>query len=88
MVGIIGITMLADMIEVGSFIGLAAMTGSELTIKDAGVKHLGLIPDVFRKLGIQFDIRNDDIPSGPLPIVSRECPSKDTLPSAFQADFR
>lgn len=54
-------TLLPDMIEVGSFIGLAAMTQSELTIKGAGVEHLGLIPDVFRRLGIQLIIRGDDI---------------------------
>ena len=54
-------TMLPDMIEVGSFIGLAAMTQSELTIKGAGVKHLGLIPDVFKRLGIQLELRGDDI---------------------------
>lgn len=52
---------LPDMIEVGSFIGLAAMTGSEITIPDAGVQHLGIIPGSFRKLGIQLEIRNDDI---------------------------
>ena len=54
-------TLLADMIEVGSFIGLAAMTGSELTIKNAGIAQLGMIPDVFRKLGIQMEYRGDDI---------------------------
>lgn len=54
-------TLLADMIEVGSFIGMAAMTGSEITIKNAGIKQLGIIPDVFRKLGIQMDYRGDDI---------------------------
>ncbi len=53
--------MLADMIEVGSFIGLAAMTQSEITIRNAGVKHLGNIPDTFRKLGIQLQIQGDDI---------------------------
>lgn len=53
--------LLSDMIEVGSFIGLAAMTGSEITIKDAGVRHLGLIPDVFAKLGIRMELRGDDI---------------------------
>ena len=52
---------LPDMIEVGSFIGLAAMTGSEITIPHAGVSHLGLIPDSFRKLGIQLEIKDDDI---------------------------
>ena len=54
-------TMLPDMIEVGSFIGLAAMTQSELTIKNAGIAHLGMIPDKFRQLGIQLEFRNDDI---------------------------
>lgn len=54
-------TMLPDMIEIGSFIGLAAMTQSEITIKNAGVEHLGIIPETFRKLGIQLDIKGDDI---------------------------
>ena len=53
--------MLPDMIEVGSFIGLAAMTGSEITIKDCQIPQLGLIPDTFRKLGIQLEFRGDDI---------------------------
>jgi UDP-N-acetylglucosamine 1-carboxyvinyltransferase len=53
--------LLPDMIEVGSFIGLAAMTASDITIKNAGVKHLGLIPDTFRKLGIKLIIKGDDI---------------------------
>jgi UDP-N-acetylglucosamine 1-carboxyvinyltransferase len=52
---------LPDMIEVGSFIGLAAMTGSALNIRGAGVEHLGMIPDKFRQLGIAFDIVGDDI---------------------------
>ncbi len=52
---------LPDMIEVGSFIGLAAMTGSELTIKNVGYEHLGIIPDSFRKLGIILEQQNDDI---------------------------
>ena len=54
-------TLLAEMIEVGSFIGMAAMTGSEITIKNAGIAQLGIIPDVFRKLGIQMEYRGDDI---------------------------
>ena len=54
-------TLLADMIEVGSFIGMAAMTGSEITIKNAGIAPLGIIPDVFRKLGIQMEYHGDDI---------------------------
>ena len=53
--------MLPDMIEVGSFIGLAAMTGSELTIKGVQFQELGIIPTVFSKLGIQFELRGDDI---------------------------
>jgi UDP-N-acetylglucosamine 1-carboxyvinyltransferase len=54
-------TLLADMIEVGSFIGLAAMTGSEITIKNVNYRHLGLIPDVFKRMGIQMELRNDDL---------------------------
>jgi UDP-N-acetylglucosamine 1-carboxyvinyltransferase len=54
-------TILPDMIEVGSFIGLAAMTGSEITIPNAGVEHLGIIPDAFKRLGIQLQIKGDDI---------------------------
>lgn len=54
-------TMLPDMIEIGSFIGLAAMTQSELTIKDARIDQLGLIPSTFEKLGIKMDFVNDDI---------------------------
>lgn len=54
-------TMLPDMIEVGSFIGLAAMTQSQITIKNAGVEHLGIIPEKFQQLGIQLQIKNDDI---------------------------
>lgn len=53
--------MLADMIEVGSFIGLAAMTNSDITIKNAGVAHLGIIPETFEQLGIQLAITGDDI---------------------------
>ena len=52
---------LPDMIEIGSFIGLAAMTGSEITIKDVNYNELGIIPDVFRRLGIIVEKRNDDI---------------------------
>lgn len=54
-------TMLADMIEVGSFIGLAAMTQSDITIKNAGVAELGIIPEKFRQLGITMHIEGDDI---------------------------
>lgn len=53
--------MLPDMIEVGSFIGLAAMTQSDVLIKGAGVEHLGIIPEKFRQLGIQLNIENDNI---------------------------
>ncbi len=54
-------TILPDMIEVGSFIGMAAMTGSEITIKNVSYNDLGIIPDSFRRLGIQLEQRNDDI---------------------------
>ena len=53
--------LLPDMIEVGSFIGLAAMTQSDITIKNAGIQHLGIIPDKFRQLGIELDFNGDDI---------------------------
>ncbi len=53
--------MLPDMIEIGSFIGMAAMTQSEILIKDAHVNELGQIPDKFRQLGIRLEIQNDDI---------------------------
>ncbi|MBL4715321.1 MAG: UDP-N-acetylglucosamine 1-carboxyvinyltransferase [Bacteroidetes bacterium] len=53
--------LLPDMIEVGSFIGLAAITKSDITITNAGVEHLGLIPSVFARLGIKLNINNDDI---------------------------
>jgi UDP-N-acetylglucosamine 1-carboxyvinyltransferase len=52
---------LPDMIEVGSFIGLAAMTQSELTIKNVGLQHLGIIPSTFQRLGIKMEFRGDDI---------------------------
>lgn len=54
-------TILPDMIEVGSFIGMAAMTGSDLTIKNVSIKDLGMIPDSFRKLGIKLEVNGDDI---------------------------
>jgi UDP-N-acetylglucosamine 1-carboxyvinyltransferase len=54
-------TLLPDMIEIGSFIGLAAMTGSEVTIKNVNYEELGVIPDVFRKLGIKLELIGDDI---------------------------
>lgn len=54
-------TVLPDMIEIGSFIGLAAMTQSALTIKNVKFQELGIIPQTFRKLGIQFDLVDDDI---------------------------
>lgn len=53
--------MLPDMIEVGSFIGLAAMTQSDITIKGAGIEHLGIIPEKFQQLGIQMNFVGDDI---------------------------
>jgi len=54
-------SLLPDMIEVGSFIGMAAMTQSDLTIKDVQLEHLGLIPQVFRRLGIEIWQRGDDL---------------------------
>jgi UDP-N-acetylglucosamine 1-carboxyvinyltransferase len=53
--------MLPDMIEIGSFIGLAATTQSEITIKDCAISELGVIPAVFRKMGIEMEFRGDDI---------------------------
>jgi UDP-N-acetylglucosamine 1-carboxyvinyltransferase len=54
-------TILPDMIEVGSFIGLAAMTQSDITIKNAGINHLGIIPERFQQLGIKMNFNGDDI---------------------------
>lgn len=54
-------TMLPDMIEVGSFIGLAAMTKSNITIKNAGIPFLGVIPQKFQQLGIAMEFKGDDI---------------------------
>ena len=54
-------TILPDMIEIGSFIALAAMNRSSITIKDVAYDELGMIPDVFRKLGVQLERRGDDI---------------------------
>lgn len=53
--------LLPDMIEIGSFIGLAAMTGSEVTIKDVSYPDLGVIPQCFARLGIKMELRGDDI---------------------------
>ena len=52
---------LSDMIEVGSFIGMAAMTQSRLRIKQAGVPHLGIIPEIFRRMGVKLRTDEDDI---------------------------
>ena len=54
-------SMLPDMIEVGSFIGLAAMTQSDIVIKNAGISHLGIIPEKFQQLGIKMHFNGDDI---------------------------
>jgi UDP-N-acetylglucosamine 1-carboxyvinyltransferase len=54
-------SILPDMIEVGSFIGLAAMTQSDITIKNAGIEHLGIIPERFQQLGIKMNFTGDDI---------------------------
>jgi len=53
--------LLPDMIEIGSFIGLAAMTQSEVRIRDVCYSELGIIPEVFRRLGIKFELQGDDI---------------------------
>lgn len=53
--------MLPDMIEVGSFIGMAAMTHSEITIKDTAIRELGIIPNQFRRLGIKIEEKGDDL---------------------------
>jgi UDP-N-acetylglucosamine 1-carboxyvinyltransferase len=54
-------TLLPDMIEIGSFIGLAAMTQSEITIKNVAYKELGVIPSVFQRMGIKMELRGDDL---------------------------
>ncbi|MDR0349468.1 MAG: UDP-N-acetylglucosamine 1-carboxyvinyltransferase [Tannerella sp.] len=54
-------TILPDMIEVGSFIGMAAMTGSDIRIKNTGYSQLGIIPDAFRRIGILLEQKGDDI---------------------------
>ncbi len=53
--------MLPDMIEVGSFIGVAAMTGSDILLKDVGIRDLGIMPDAFQRLGVHLEIEGDDI---------------------------
>ena len=64
---------LPDMIEVGSFIGLAAMTKSDIRIKGVGLEHLGIIPEKFQQLGIQLNVSGDDIhiPEQPVYEVQR-----------------
>ena len=54
-------TVLPDMIEVGSFIGMAAMTGSDVTLKNVSIRNLGIIPDSFKRLGIGLEVIGDDI---------------------------
>lgn len=54
-------TLLPDMIEVGSFIGMAAMTGSRIHLKNVGIRDLGILPDAFSRLGINLDVKGDDI---------------------------
>lgn len=53
--------LLPDMIEVGSFIGMAAMTGSDLRLKDVGIEDLGIMPDSFRRLGVNLEVEGEDI---------------------------
>lgn len=54
-------TILPDMIEVGSFIGIGALCGHGITIKNAGIRHLGIIPDAFRRLGVVIEEQGDDL---------------------------
>lgn len=54
-------TILPDMIEVGSFIGMAAMVGDGIRIKNVSVRNLGIIPDAFRRLGVEINVENDDL---------------------------
>lgn len=54
-------TLLPDMIEIGSFIGMAALTNSEITMKNVNYNELGIIPEVFRRLGIKIDVKGDDL---------------------------
>ena len=54
-------TILPDMIEVGSLIGMAAMVGDGITIKDVSLQHLGIIPDMFRRLGVNVEVHGDDL---------------------------
>ena len=54
-------TILPDMIEVGSFIGMAAMVGDGITIKDVSLPNLGIIPDIYRRLGVNVEVQGDDI---------------------------
>lgn len=69
-------TILPDMIEIGSFIGMAAMTSSDITIKNCRIDMLGQIPRVFQKLGIQLEIKGDDI----------HIPSQDTYKISTRVD--
>jgi UDP-N-acetylglucosamine 1-carboxyvinyltransferase len=54
-------TLLPDMIEIGSFMAMAAINAGEITIKNCGIPHLGIIPETFRRLGLQFEFKGDDI---------------------------
>ena len=78
---------LPDMIEIGSFIGLAAMTGSELTIRNAGIEHLGIIPKVFSKLGVSLVVKNDDIIIPAQGIYEIEKSIDGTIPTIYDAPW-
>jgi len=80
-------TCLPDMIEIGSFIGLAAMTGSELIIRNAGVEHLGIIPKVFSRLGVSFVINKDDIIIPSQGIYEIEKAIDGTIPTVYDAPW-
>ncbi len=80
-------TCLSDMIEIGSFIGLAAMTGSELIVKNAHPEHLGIIPYTFRKLGVSFVFNNGDllIPSQGIYEIEKQIDG--TIPTIYDAPW-
>lgn len=80
-------TCLSDMIEIGSFIGLAAMTGSELVINNARKEDLGIIPKVFKKLGVSFVFNNDKIIIPEQRIYEIETQIDGTIPTIYDAPW-
>ncbi|MEA3495646.1 MAG: UDP-N-acetylglucosamine 1-carboxyvinyltransferase [Bacteroidota bacterium] len=80
-------TCLSDMIEIGSFIGLAAMTGSELVINNARKEELGIIPNVFKKLGVSFAFNDDKIIIPEQRIYEIETQIDGTIPTIYDAPW-